>query len=55
LRISTGGSGDRRFRWEIHDDDGLIQASKVAFSTSKEAAVAGRLELRGLVAMWNKL
>jgi hypothetical protein len=41
-------------RWEIHDDDGLLQTSAASFATEQEARNNGRLLMQALVEMWNK-
>jgi len=54
LRTSTGVIGDEGFRWQIHDDGGLIAESRVSFSASEEAEAAGHAEMQSVIAMWNK-
>jgi hypothetical protein len=46
-------SGDCRHHWEIHDAAGLIHAGP-SFLTAEEAEAAGRLQMQGTIAMWNK-
>jgi hypothetical protein len=43
-----------RHRWEILDDDGLLQTSATSFETEREAKENGCLEMQGLIEMWNK-
>jgi hypothetical protein len=43
-----------RHRWEIFDNEGLLQTSADSFATEREAKDNGRLEMQGLVEMWNK-
>jgi hypothetical protein len=43
-----------RYRWEIYDDDGLLETSPTSFATEREAIDKGRLQMQGLVEMWNK-
>jgi hypothetical protein len=43
-----------RHRWEIFDNEELLQTSADSFATEREAKDNGRLEMQGLVEMWNK-
>ena len=36
------------------DNEGLLQTSADSFATEREAKDNGRLEMQGLVEMWNK-
>jgi hypothetical protein len=42
------------YRWKIFDQDGLLQTSATSFATEREARDNGRLQMQGLVEMWNK-
>jgi hypothetical protein len=43
-----------RQRWEIFDNEGLLQTSADSFATEREAKDNGRLEMQDLIEMWNK-
>jgi hypothetical protein len=43
-----------RHRWEILDNEGLLQTSADSFATEREAKDNGRLEMQGLIEIWNK-
>jgi hypothetical protein len=54
LKIKAGIEDAGRYRWEIHDDDGVLNVSFETFATGREARDSGRVELQTLVEMWNK-
>jgi hypothetical protein len=54
LKITPCDARLGHHRWEIHDDQGLLTKSAVSFATKGEAKENGRLEMRGLIEMWNK-
>ena len=54
LKIIPCNARVDRHRWEIHDNEGLLQTSAGSFATEREAKDNGRLEMQGLVEMWNK-
>ena len=43
-----------RYRWEILDNEELLQTSADSFATEREAKDNGRLEMQDLIEMWNK-
>jgi hypothetical protein len=54
LKIKPCNGDVDRHRWEIFDDEGLLQRSADSFATEREAKDNGHLEMQGLVEMWNK-
>ena len=54
MKIKKCNARSDRFRWEILDSEGLLQKSAKSFATEREAKDNGRLEMQGLVEMWNK-
>ncbi len=54
LKIRPCNAHVDRHRWEILDNEGLLQTSADSFATEREAKDNGRLEMQGLVEIWNK-
>ncbi len=54
LKIRPCDGDVDRHRWDIFDNEGLLQTSADSFATEREAKDNGRLEMQGLVEMWNK-
>jgi hypothetical protein len=54
LKIRPCDAHVGRHRWEILDNEGLLQRSADSFATEREAKDNGRLEIQGLLDMWNK-
>ena len=54
LKIRPCNAHVDRHRWEILDNEGLLQTSADSFATEREAKDNGRLEMQGLIEIWNK-
>jgi hypothetical protein len=54
LKIRPCNAHVDRHRWEIRDNEGLLQTSADSFATEREAKENGRREMQGLVEIWNK-
>jgi hypothetical protein len=54
LKITAGSEDAGRFRWEIHDGDGVLDTSWDSFATGREARDSGQREMQHLIEMWNK-
>jgi hypothetical protein len=54
LKIRPCNTHVDRHRWEILDNEGLLQTSANSFATEREAQDNGRREMQGLVEMWNR-
>jgi hypothetical protein len=54
LKIRPCNEHVGRHRWEILDNEGLLQTSAGSFATERAAKDNGRLEMQGLVEMWKK-
>src|ERR1700730_8430348 len=54
LKIRPCNAHVDRYRWEILDNEGLLQTSADSFATEREAKGNGRLEMQDLIEMWNK-
>ena len=53
LKIRPCNAHVDRHRWEILDNEGLLQTSADSFATEREAKDNGRLEMQGLIEMWH--
>jgi hypothetical protein len=54
LRITAVSEDAGRFRWEILDNDGVVDTSADSFATGREARDNGQREMQHLIEMWNK-